>query len=101
MPRTLLSRAKVCAAEPGVDLSATDVDDAAWLQVDVPGDLHRALTAAGRLPDLDLDDNTEQAAWVEDKEWWYRLRLPVSDGGPRRLVCDGLDTFVTLYVDGA
>ncbi len=98
MPADLL-RARLGDAEPGADLSAPDLDDSSWLEVDVPGDLHRTLQAAGRLPVLDHGRNTEHAAWVEEREWWYRFALPEA-AGPRRLVCEGLDTFATLFLDG-
>ena len=86
----------MCDAEPGSDLSDPSLDDSAWLPVPVPGDLHEALTRAGRLPDLDYGLNDTAAAWVEEREWWWRLDVP----GPGVLVCEGLDTFATIYLDG-
>ena len=88
--------AQVTDADPGTDLSAPDLDDSGWLTVDVPGDLHEQLTRAGRLPDLDVGLNNDAALWMEEREWWYRLRVP--SGG--RLTCHGLDTYATLYLDG-
>ncbi len=91
-----LTRARVQDADPGTDLSAPDLDDSGWLPVDVPGDLHTALMRAGRLPDLDHGLNDTAAAWVEDREWWWRLDVPEAG----LLTCEGLDTFATLYLDG-
>jgi len=88
--------AQVTDADPGSDLSAPELDDSDWLTVDLPGDLHEALTRAGRLPDLDFGLANDAALWVEEREWWYRVRVP----GPGRLTCHGLDTYATLYLDG-
>jgi beta-mannosidase len=79
--------------------------DAGWLDVRVPGDVHATLLAAGRLRDPFYGRQEGEAAWVEDREWWYRF----SFDGPDRalepherllLVCHGLDTFATLWVNG-
>ena len=50
-------------------------DDGAWIAVPVPGDVHRALIAAGRIEDPFYDRNEEHCAWMEEREWWYRLRV--------------------------
>jgi len=86
------------AHEPGFD-------DSGWLDVPVPGDVHRALTAAGRIPDPFYDRNEPTCAWMEEREWWYRLRFqgpakPLAADERLRLVCEGLDTFATLWLNG-
>ncbi|MDQ2831390.1 MAG: glycoside hydrolase family 2 protein, partial [Chloroflexota bacterium] len=83
----------------------TDFDDAAWIPVTVPGDVHRALIAAGRIADPFYDRNEDLCAWMEDREWWYRTRLPaptepLAPGERLRLVFHGLDTFATVWLDG-
>lgn len=80
-------------------------DDSEWLDVAVPGDVHRTLMGAGRVPDPFYDRNEEKCAWVEDREWWYRLAFdgPEKPPGPDerlRLVFHGLDTFVTVWLNG-
>src|SRR5690242_539925 len=82
-----------------------DYDESAWLDVPVPGDVHRALIAAGRIPDPFYDRNETECAWVEDREWWYRLRFdgPAESPAPDerlRLTFHGLDTFVTVWLNG-
>ena len=79
--------------------------DEAWLPIAVPGDVHRALLDAGRIPDPFYDRNEEQVAWMEDREWWYRATLdgpaePPGAGERLQLVFQGLDTFATIWLDG-
>ncbi|HEY8286849.1 MAG TPA: hypothetical protein VIJ28_20860, partial [Chloroflexota bacterium] len=47
--------------------SSETFDDAAWIPVAVPGDVHTALIAAGRIPDPFYDRNEVECAWVEDR----------------------------------
>ena len=80
-------------------------DDGSWLDIPVPGDVHRALIAAGRIDDPFYDRNEVKCAWVEEKEWWYRLSFdgppdPVEPGERLRLVFHGLDTFATVWLNG-
>jgi beta-mannosidase len=84
---------------------AEDHPDAGWLDVCVPGDVHTTLLGAGRLQDPFYGRQEEDAAWVEDREWWYRFSFeapaPPSETGERLLlVFHGLDTFVTLWLNG-
>ena len=51
------------------------LDDDDWIPVDVPGDVHRALIAAGRIAHPFYDRNEDDCAWMEEREWWYRLAL--------------------------
>ncbi|MDQ6669529.1 MAG: glycoside hydrolase family 2 protein [Chloroflexota bacterium] len=76
-----------------------------WLDIPVPGDVHRVLIAAGRIPDPFYDQNETVCAWMEQREWWYRLAF--DDGGEPAapderllLVFEGLDTFATVYLNG-
>jgi len=80
-------------------------DDADWIDVDIPGDVHRALVAAGRIADPYYDRNEELCAWMEDREWWYRLRFtgvaePVKIGERLHLIFHGLDTYATIWLNG-
>jgi beta-mannosidase len=81
------------------------VDDVGWLDVSVPGDVHRTLIDAGRIEDPFYDRNEEKCAWMEEREWWYRLtfdgpREPIASGERLRLIFHGLDTFVTIWLNG-
>ncbi|HQK93151.1 MAG TPA: glycoside hydrolase family 2 protein, partial [Armatimonadota bacterium] len=80
-----------------------ETDTATWIDVAVPGDVHRALVASGRLAEPFDDQNIEACEWVERREWWYRtvFTSPVTAGGERIVAeFDGLDTFATVYVNG-
>jgi len=75
-----------------------------WIDVQVPGDVHTALVAAGRIPDPFCDQNEIKCAWVEQREWWYRATFT----GPKALPADerlqlifhGVDTFATFWLNG-
>ena len=76
-----------------------------WLPVAVPGDVHRALVTVGRIEDPFYDRNERKCAWVEGREWWYRLAFdgpeePLRPDERLRLVFYGLDTFVTVWLNG-
>jgi beta-mannosidase len=80
-------------------------DDEEWTEVSVPGDVHSALLACGRIEDPFYDRNEAKCAWVEDREWWYRLRFdgpeePLRSDERLRLVFHGLDTLATIYLNG-
>ncbi|HEX9019288.1 MAG TPA: glycoside hydrolase family 2 protein [Anaerolineaceae bacterium] len=79
-------------------------DDSGWLDINAPGDVHRALIAAGRIPDPFYDRNETEAAWMEQREFWYRARFQAGsapDADERvLLVFHGLDTYAVLYLNG-
>jgi beta-mannosidase len=81
------------------------LDDAGWLDVAVPGDVHTALISSGRIDDPFYDRNEEQCAWIENREWWYRTSFeapeePLYSDERLRLVFHGLDTFATIWLNG-
>jgi beta-mannosidase len=84
---------------------AEQFDEDGWIDVPIPGDVHRALLAAGRIDNPFYDRNEEQCRWVEDREWWYRLsfdgpREPLGPDERLRLIFQGLDTFTTIWLNG-
>jgi len=74
-----------------------------WIPVPAPGDAYLALIEAGRLAHPFKGRNEVAAAWVRDREWWWRTTFeapsPASDE-VTELVFDGLDTFASIYLDG-
>ena len=93
--------------EPGqTTLEAVMGDSSDWLDIAVPGDVHCALVAAGRLADPFFDGQDDDAAWVTTREWWYRLRFKreagvgIAPNTRTRLVFHGLDTYATIYLNG-
>ena len=106
---TYVGRGRLADFAPGEGEAAgaflPDHDDGDWLDVALPCDVHTALAAAGRIPEPYADGNETAVAWVAAREWWYRCEL--SDVGPRPalgervlLVCHGLDTETTVWLNG-
>lgn len=94
---------------PGEGLAAdahtAGYPDDDWLPIAVPGDVHTTLVAAGRIPDPFYDQHERDCAWMEEREWWYRLRFdapaePPADDERLRLVFHGVDTFATFWLNG-
>src|SRR5215211_4717898 len=80
-------------------------DEEGWIPIPVPGDVHRALLDAGGIEDPFYDRNEDGCAWIEDREWWYRISFDgpeeLLDPDERlRLVFHGLDTFATIWLNG-
>ncbi len=75
-----------------------------WIDVPVPGDVHTALIAAGRIEDPYYDTNELDCAWVEDREWWYRTTFTgpgaLASDERLQLVFEGLDTYATVWLNG-
>lgn len=53
------------------------------------------------IPDPFIDDNELQVQWVADREWEYSANFTMADISLQyhQLVCDGLDTFTTIFVN--
>jgi beta-mannosidase len=71
----------------------------------VPGCVHSALLAAGRLPDPFYRQNEEVVRWVGESEWVYRRHFNFA---PAMLTldcillrCEGLDTLAEIRINGA
>jgi len=74
----------------------------AWLPAAVPGTVHGALLAAGRIPDPFHGMNEAEVRWVGERSWAWRLSFDVAgELAPREdLVFDGLDTYCTVWLNG-
>jgi beta-mannosidase len=105
----MFEKAKLCDFAPGAGIEAgaqrAAFDDREWIDVAIPGDVHRALIAAGRIADPFYDHNEALCAWMEEREWWYRIRFDHASGPAGlderlRLILYGLDTFVTIWLNG-
>lgn len=81
-----------------------DAAGGAWRKAVVPGCVHRDLLREGELIDPFWARNEHQVQWVGEKEWEYRTSFEVgADLATHEhldLVADGLDTLVTLFVNG-
>ena len=87
------------------DAGRPDPPAADWIPAVVPGGVHESLLAAGRIPHPYGPDGEARVRWVEDAVWWYRARFaapPEAAGADRvRLVCHGLDTVATVWLNGS
>ena len=91
---------QVRAYTPGQD----DDTAADWIPALVPGSVHEALLAAGRIPDPFYGLNEREVQWVGEQAWLYRCAFELPDAllqaGPATLCCDGLDTVATVWLNG-
>jgi beta-mannosidase len=79
-----------------------DADE--WLPASVPGGVHTDLLALGRIPDPFVADNEKRVQWVAESDWEYRYQFEAAPdllSQPQIwLVCDGLDTLATVFLNG-
>ncbi len=73
-----------------------------WLPVTIPQDVHTALFLRGLLDDPRFFMNDRKASWVEHYTWIYRTSFTLTPrpGASYRLVCEGLDTYCTVSLNG-
>ncbi len=102
-----LWKLKDFAPEEGLMLRAfaEQFDTSEWIDITAPGDVHQALIEAGRIEDPFYDRNEDKCAWMEEREWWYRLTFendekPLNQDERLLLAFEGLDTFVTIWLNG-
>ena len=68
----------------------------------VPGDVHSALLAAGRIPDPYWRDTETALDWVHRADWLAETRfdLAAQPEGPCWLTLEGIDTLATVTLNG-
>ena len=75
-----------------------------WLPAVVPGCVHRALLRHALIPDPFFGTNELDLQWIEHRDWEYATSFNVSAAARAEdtvdLVCDGLDTLATVYLNG-
>lgn len=75
-----------------------------WIAAPVPGTVHEALLAAGRIPDPFYGRNELDVQWVGEADWLYRCAFTLGEAEtaePAQLCFDGLDTVATVWLNGA
>ncbi|MEP7356220.1 MAG: glycoside hydrolase family 2 protein [Anaerolineales bacterium] len=91
--------------DPALSLAAAFAAGAGWLPAQVPGCVHLDLLRAGRIPDPFYGLNELAVQWVGERDWLYRLGFdlpPAALAEPNLDLCfDGLDTFATVWLNGA
>ena len=65
----------------------------------VPGCVHLDLQRAGVIPSPDWRDNEASQLWIGEEEWSYERTFTVADHEVADLVCDGLDTLATVWIN--
>ncbi|MFN2229332.1 MAG: glycoside hydrolase family 2 protein [Anaerolineae bacterium] len=75
-----------------------------WIPAPVPGDIHQALIAVGRIEEPLLGLNSFDCRWTESRSWWYRKTF---SAGPEwlqaevvELEMNGLDANAELFLNG-
>jgi beta-mannosidase len=91
----------------GIKLGAFNeqFDAGDWIDVEVPGDVHKALIKAGKIKDPFYDKNELDCVWMEEREWWYRNQFiykqePLQLEERLLLIFHGLDTYATIWLNG-
>lgn len=75
-----------------------------WLSAQVPGSVHSDLLRLRKIKDPFVYPNEAKAQWIENVGWEYRREFSLA---PQQiacdaidLVCEGLDTYATVLVNG-
>ena len=75
-----------------------------WLAAQVPGCVHTDLRRAEKIPDPFWGSNELQLEWIERADWTYRRSFEITAEMLQEqridLLCDGLDTLATVFVNG-
>lgn len=75
-----------------------------WCDAVAPGCVHRDLRRHELIPDPFFGTNELDLQWIEQRDWEYRTAFTASAAFLREevveLVCDGLDTLCTVYLNG-
>nr|MBA3326468.1 glycoside hydrolase family 2 protein [Paracoccaceae bacterium] len=80
--------------------SLADAEGDYTLPMAVPGDVHSALFAAGRIPDPYAGRNEFGLRWVADRDWTLSREFEAHGHGPWTLILDGLDTVAEVRLNG-
>ncbi|RZJ10980.1 MAG: glycoside hydrolase family 2 protein [Rubrivivax sp.] len=81
--------------------SLAELPSANWLPAAVPGTVHGALLAAGRIPDPFYGRNEADVQWVGERSWAWRLGFEVGElSAHEDLIFEGLDTYCTAWLNG-
>lgn len=76
-----------------------------WMEATVPGTVHTDLMALGKIADPFYRDDESLDQWVCEAEWEYRKEFHIDEkfleSDRVDLVCEGLDTFATIYLNRA
>src|SRR5437879_5598681 len=75
-----------------------------WMKATVPGTVHTDLLANRKIPDPFYRLNESAVQWIESQQWLYRrdfvVPMDVLAAREIELVCEGLDTYATISLNG-
>ena len=75
-----------------------------WIPATVPGCVHTDLLASQKIPDPFYRDNEKAVQWVGESDWIYKRTFNVPEEVLKNdrvlLRCEGLDTLVTIQING-
>lgn len=98
-----LTAFSIAEADRDLDPATFLATSPTWYPAVVPGGVHESLLAAGVIDDPYVGTNEGSVRWIEDRDWWYRASFPgvtAGSGERLRLVFHGLDTVVTVWLNG-
>ena len=76
-----------------------------WLSAIVPGTVHQDLISHKLLPDPFYGTNESKIQWVENEDWEYRTSFIITEEQLKYdnilLLCNGLDTYADVYLNGS
>ena len=91
-----------CVGEAG--LADVRQSQDGWLPAQVPGEIHLDLVRAGQMPEPSVGTNMPECRWPETTSWWYRTTFELTEAFTTHerldLVCDGLDLYAQVFVNG-
>ena len=99
----LPSRWRCRAFDDGTPLDEVLAAADGWHRASVPGNVYQDLLQEGLIPDPHLAMNERDVQWVAEKHWLYRLDFDLQElpaHGELDLVCEGLDTFAQVWLNG-
>ncbi len=91
-----------CTAEQSGWISRQETG---WFEgLTLPCDVHQPLIVAGRIKDPVLADYSDDAAWVEQRSWWFRRLIRPETGWTDcdtvELVLESLDVHADIFFNG-
>ncbi len=74
-----------------------------WFQAPVPGGIHEALIASGRIQEPLIGRNSFDCQWTEARAWWYRREIPLPEDWQKadaiELELHGLDSRASVFLN--
>lgn len=100
----LIDAAHRLGGQRAAQASSAGFSPAGWLPATVPGVAPQDLLAHGRIADPYHGDQVMACRWIEERDWVYRTEFDIASDDlarPWRLVCESLDVFAEVRLNGA